>query len=67
MHPTPSLGSANARLDVDITEGASLQWKQADSWKALNPLSPKVVAQAGSAPRIETQSTSIFRARTSSG
>ena len=67
MHPSPSLGSVNARFDVDTTEGASLQWKQAVNWKALNPLAPKVVAQSGSEPRIETQSTSVFRARTSSG
>ncbi|KAI0756961.1 hypothetical protein C8Q80DRAFT_68381 [Daedaleopsis nitida] len=32
------------------------QWKQAENWKALNPLSPKVVAlQSGAELRIEAQ------------
>ncbi|RPD62914.1 hypothetical protein L227DRAFT_572779 [Lentinus tigrinus ALCF2SS1-6] len=32
------------------------QWKQADNWKALNPLTARVVApQGGSEPRIETK------------
>ncbi|KAH9944357.1 uncharacterized protein BXZ73DRAFT_87271 [Epithele typhae] len=32
------------------------QWKQAESWKALNPLQPRVAApQLGTQPRVETQ------------